>query len=556
MAGRNSDPASSRRLLLRFPRALPVAIFVLITAITAFSVFAIERGERSGERAEMARLAESAGASLELNAATNASYLRAAAALIGALDEVSNASFGEIIRELRLERSYSGAEGIGWAPYLETGSPGAATAAQQRFQEETGRPIYPSLLDRQSEHSAPVMFLVPDNARNDVAIGFDMYSNERRREAMDRAAAENAPVFSGPVQLVQDNPEPRPGFLAYMPVFAGDDGQGQLRGFLYSPFNAQTFLSSAVPDDDPVRGGMGVYLFDGAPSDQALLAALPSSERTGRYFTKPLTIGNQRMTLVVESARSEALSKLSMLTLLFGLLVASLLMLVVRLLTKQAREDEKSLAWLQEQNSIRNSLTRELNHRVKNTLANVLSIMALTRKRASSLDEFANALDGRIRALSATHDLLTQSDWNTTPIEAVVDAELAPYAQSTDSIVRRSGPDVELAPNDALSLGMALHELATNAAKYGALSRPGGTVAIDWSLTDTGLARLHWEESGGPAVEQMRGRGFGTDLIEKIVAHELRHPVELSFARTGVTCTLHVPVRQPSEFRMRAGKNK
>ena len=555
MAGRDSDTASSRRVLLRFPRALPVAIFVLITAITAFSVFAIERGERSGERAEMARLAESAGASLELNAATNASYLRAAAALVGTLDTVTETNFGEIVRELRLERSYSGAEGIGWAPYLTTGNAAASEGAQNRFLEENGRPIYPALTGRQSDNAVPVTFLVPGTPRNQVAIGFDMYSNERRREAMDRAAAENAPIFSGPIRLMQDNPRPMPGFLSYMPVFA-NGGEGPLRGFLYSPFNAQTFLTSAVPDDDPARGGMGVYLYDGDPSDDALLAGLPSSENTGRYLTKPLTIGNQRMTLVVESARSEALSKLSMLTQLFGLLVASLLMLVVRLLTKQAREDEKALDWLQEQNSIRNSLTRELNHRVKNTLANVLSIMALTRKRASSLDEFADALDGRIRALSATHDLLTQSDWNTTPIEAVVDAELAPYAQSTDSIVRRAGPDVELAPNDALSLGMALHELATNAAKYGALSRPGGTVAIDWSLTDKGLARLHWEESGGPKVEQSRGRGFGTDLIEKIVAHELRHPVELSFAPTGVTCTLHVPVRQPSEFRMRAAKNK
>ena len=227
-------------------------------------------------------------------------------------------------------------------------------------------------------------------------------------------------------------------------------------------------------------------------------------------------------------------------------------MIVSRLLTQQALEDQRALDWFAEQNSIRNSLTRELNHRVKNTLANVLSIATLTRRRATTLDEYADGLDGRIRALSATHDLLTQSEWGTTPIAAVAKAELAPYAQGMDGALETSGPDVELAPNDALSLGLALHELATNASKYGALSQAGGKVSITWETTEDDLARIEWVESGGPSVPRERSRGFGTDLIEKIVAHELRHPVNLVFAPEGVRCTLLVPVRQPSAFAIRA----
>jgi two-component sensor histidine kinase len=106
--------------------------------------------------------------------------------------------------------------------------------------------------------------------------------------------------------------------------------------------------------------------------------------------------------LALEAPGSDSLSGMSMMTLLFGLLVASLLMLVVRMLTQQAHENEAALRWFEEQASIRNSLTRELNHRVKNTLANVLSIVALTRRRSDDLDDFADGLDGRIRALSAT----------------------------------------------------------------------------------------------------------------------------------------------------------
>ena len=243
-----------------------------------------------------------------------------------------------------------------------------------------------------------------------------------------------------------------------------------------------------------------------------------------------------------------------MATLIFGLLVASLLMLLVRMLTQQAQEDESALAWFEEQASIRNSLTRELNHRVKNTLANVLSIIALTRRRADCVEDFATGLDGRIRALSATHDLLTQSDWGSTPIKAVIDAELLPYAQDEDHALDLVGPDVELAPNDALSLGLAVHELATNASKYGALSQPGGMLSVHWRLLSEDLVRVEWVERGGPPVKQERSRGFGTDLIERIVAHELRHPVELDFDPEGVRCVLLIPVRRPSEFMIRANR--
>jgi two-component sensor histidine kinase len=283
------------------------------------------------------------------------------------------------------------------------------------------------------------------------------------------------------------------------------------------------------------------------------LAEIAPAERTGRTIAERVMIANRPMTLEVESTKGPSLSMLSMLTLLFGLLVASLLMVVARLLTQQAVEDQASLEWLEEQNSIRDTLTRELNHRVKNTLANVLSIVSLTRRRASNLDEFAEGLDGRIRALSATHDLLTQSDWGTTPINAVVQAELAPYARSEGSI-ELAGPQVELAPNDALSLGLAIHELATNAAKYGALSVAEGKVRVTWALDREDLASVRWVESGGPAVPAKRARGFGTDLIEKIVAHELRHPVDLRFEPTGVACTLWVPVRIRSEFEIRTRK--
>ena len=334
-----------------------------------------------------------------------------------------------------------------------------------------------------------------------------------------------------------------------MPVYEGLSSTRGLKGFIYSPFNAGQFLDSA--SELVSYEAVGARLLDGESLGGPALAQSDSWIDGRATVTREVSLANRMMLLEVQSAREEGLSSMSMITLLFGLAVASLLMLVSRLLTQQTLEDRRAISWFEEQNSIRNSLTRELNHRVKNTLANVLSIVSLTRRRSDDLDEFAEGLDGRIRALSATHDLLTQSEWGTTPIRSVVEVELAPYARDEDHSLELVGPHTELAPNDALSLGLAIHELATNAAKFGALSVAGGSVTVCWTQVNDTLAKIEWVESGGPPVSRPQRRGFGTDLIEKIVAHELRHPVDLEFQPEGVRCTLLVPVRKPSEFELR-----
>ncbi len=412
--------------------------------------------------------------------------------------------------------------------------------------------LYPPM-DGSQPFAVPVTYLQPDTERNRRALGFDMYSDPQRREAMMEAEATSRPTATDAIVLRQEGDGEAPGFLIFMPVFEPGVGGRSLKGFIYSPFNAEDFLQSALELED--AGNYGVRLYDSDSEEGTLLATTFGSDLENRETTtKTVTIANNPWRLAVSINEDPGISGLSMATLIFGLLVASLLMLLVRMLTQQAQEDESALAWFEEQASIRNSLTRELNHRVKNTLANVLSIIALTRRRADCVEDFATGLDGRIRALSATHDLLTQSDWGSTPIKAVIDAELLPYAQDEDHALDLVGPDVELAPNDALSLGLAVHELATNASKYGALSQPGGMLSVHWRLLSEDLVRVEWVERGGPPVKQERSRGFGTDLIERIVAHELRHPVELDFDPEGVRCVLLIPVRRPSEFMIRANR--
>jgi two-component sensor histidine kinase len=547
---RSGGPRSStNRWLVRYPRGLPVAIFLSIAAVTALFVYTNQRGESQRAEAQLRNEADSIASALERRANSSGAYLRAGSALLATLDQVTEPRFSRFVSELRLDVDYGGAEGIGWASVVPLDKT-AEFNGQMAPHWPGDTMIHPAPAAGQT-YAVPVTYLQPDTERNRRALGFDMYSDPTRRAAMSEAERTARPTASGKVVLVQEgDSSSSPGFLIYMPVFSADEFGRHLKGFIYSPFNARDFLASALELERP--GPIGIKLYDRVARPDRLLAEITHSGSFGPAYSETVTIANHGWVLEVQSPVTNSLSGLSMVMLIFGLLVASLLMLLVRMMTQQAMEDEAALHWFEEQASIRNSLTRELNHRVKNTLANVLSIIALTRRRASNLDEFAEGLDGRIRALSATHDLLTQSDWGTTLIRAVVDAELAPYVQTDEHHVSISGPDVPLAPNDALSLGLAIHELATNAAKYGSLSRPGGEVSVEWDLVAPSLVRLQWRERGGPPVSAKRGRGFGTDLIEKIVANELDNPVQLEFGELGVTCTMMIPVRQPTAFAMRA----
>lgn len=536
----------------RFPRAVPVGIFGLTMAVTLLSVFAIETAEDRRQSALTAQTAQTVASGLERRSNANAAYLRSSAALFATQQMVEAPLFRTFIRQLHLDGRYVGSDGIGWAmkvarediPTVEAimrsgGTPGF----EVRPRPGVERPFV-----------VPVMFLEPYTDRNRRAIGFDMSSEAVRRAAMKSAERTGQPTSSGAVVLTQEGPNATsPGFLVYMPVYSLSSGRdpSMLRGYVYSPFNAQRFLESSI-DVNHLRGA-GVRLFDEDASGRRLMAEVPLAEKSGRVVRRAIDIAGHRFILEIEAPATPMLSIMSVMSLLFGLLVATLLLVLARLLTQQAVEDRIALAWFEQQSSIRNSLTRELNHRVKNTLANVLSIISLTRRRASSLSEFADSLENRIRALSATHDLLTQSDWGTTPVVAVVNAELAPYAQDAQLHLEIAGPDVELAPNDALSLGLAIHELATNAAKYGALSVDSGQVSVTWQMAGDDVARIEWVERGGPPIDPdtRRKRGFGTELVEKIVAHELRNPVDLKFDPEGVRCSLLIPVRRRGDFAIR-----
>jgi len=191
-------------------------------------------------------------------------------------------------------------------------------------------------------------------------------------------------------------------------------------------------------------------------------------------------------------------------------------------------------------------LMAELSHRVKNTLATVTSIAAQTRRRHEDVSSFWDAFSGRLRALSSTHNLLARHHWRVVGLAEVVASELAPYRGETEGSLTLAGPDVQLDPKAALALGMIFHELATNAAKYGAFSTPSGRVDVAWSMAREEGGADHlcigWTESGGPTVHVPSHTGFGTRLIETGLAYELGGRTRREFRPDGLRVRLDIPL--------------
>jgi PAS domain S-box-containing protein len=181
-------------------------------------------------------------------------------------------------------------------------------------------------------------------------------------------------------------------------------------------------------------------------------------------------------------------------------------------------------------------LLNELNHRVKNTLATVQSIAYQTLKGATDIETARRALDSRILSLVPIHDLLTERNWVSADFLDVVTRGLRPFAGTR---VETSGPSVHLSPNHALTLSLALHELATNAAKYGALSTPEGRVSVRWEAGDDKLC-VHWSESGGPVVVAPTRRGFGSRLIEVALVRSMGGSTQLVYDPSGVRCDISI----------------
>jgi two-component sensor histidine kinase len=192
-------------------------------------------------------------------------------------------------------------------------------------------------------------------------------------------------------------------------------------------------------------------------------------------------------------------------------------------------------------------LLRELTHRSKNLLAVIQAMARQTARHAGSVDSFLTQFGARLQALAASHDLLIRESWYGASLGELIRSQLGGYLDASVKQVSIEGPAIALKPEAAQNLGLALHELAVNAAKFGALSVPDGRVSITWSQRDhrdDNSVELNWQERLGPKVKTRRRKGFGSMVIERNLVRALDAEVNLEFDPSGLRCHIVIPASQ------------
>ena len=275
-------------------------------------------------------------------------------------------------------------------------------------------------------------------------------------------------------------------------------------------------ITGLSPGPMPAEGGEAFYNFVHPDDAEALRAIRPALMRDGRYETEfRLIRPDNGRTLWMFSAGFAPKDAQGRIHRVIG---------VMRDITDRRSEDE-----------VRNALVAELDHRVKNVLASVQSLAAQSARKTTSLDAFLKTFAGRLDAMASAHTLLTATRWRGADIGNIAAAELGGLAPGQ---ARWSGPEVLLNPRATNALTLALHELATNAVKFGALSAETGRVSVTWTLRAGGGFELHWVERGGPPVNAPARRGFGATLLERVTGRELGGEAKIEFMAGGVRATI------------------
>ena len=214
-------------------------------------------------------------------------------------------------------------------------------------------------------------------------------------------------------------------------------------------------------------------------------------------------------------------------------------------LRRAVAERDEALAASRRTEQRQTLLVRELHHRVRNTLATVQALAGATARSAPTVREFNRSFSARIAALAKTHALLTEDYWQTVPLQEMLMNELQPFAERRQQRFKLEGPSLDVSADLAIPLGMALHELTANAARYGALSVRKGCVSVAWEIvTSDGKRKLHlrWVEQNGPPVEPPTHSGFGMVLLQRVLPTQCQAQVCLDFDKMGLRFEINAPL--------------
>jgi two-component sensor histidine kinase/CHASE1-domain containing sensor protein len=501
-------------------RWLPVLVVVAGLLATGAGAYLIHAINQVRDREQFERLADEANDAIVDRLETYVAVLRAGAGLFAASQVVDAQEFRAFAGRLELEKRFPGVEGVGYAAATRDGA-------------------------------VRILYLEPPNARNARAMGHDLAADPIRREAIERARDTGQPAMTGKVRLMQEaDPRRQAGFLILEPIYAGgaipgsvEARRARLEGFIYAPFQADRLLENILQDLD--RPMLHVAVYDGPGGGVLHQSSDLAPRRDGMRTERALQVAGRTWTVAytaTEALEPAGEAHLVAAFIAVGLLTTGLTAWAMFAQVGARLAAEREVAARKRSEERRKLLLDELNHRVKNTLATVQSVAAQSLRNAPDLKTGRKDFEARLMALSEAHNLLTRDNWRGADLADLAKVELAPYDGGRKERVTLLGEPVWLSPNTAVALGMAFHELATNAAKHGALSGEKGQVKVQWTVDRSGEApdrvSIVWREAGGPPVSAPDRKGFGSRLILSGLAHQLKGDVSLVFEPDGVSCSI------------------
>jgi CHASE1-domain containing sensor protein/two-component sensor histidine kinase len=536
-------PSSWADRLLALSARFVGLVILIATLLAAGASFLYNRGEEA-DRADRVAM------QIDMRLRDHVAVLEGVRALYQSDSQSSGPGIRAYLASLRPQVHAPGMEGIGIAVAMRQGTPAAAEAM---LRQNYGRniPVWPAT---SQPIGFPIVLVEPYTPRRDDALGYDMYSERVRREAMRRAWQTGQPAASGVVQLVQEKgvAKRQPGFLIYVPIYAGRAASGDasppaafatapnarpIEAFVYAPFRIGDLMTAALGSQLDRIEGLEIYAGEG-PS-----APLVFSHGTMGWDTheKKLRIGDRQWTMRISYGRLLERIGRPFGIFLFGFAITLLAMQLHRLQQRrvgafQALADEQAL-----RAADRELMIGEMAHRMKNAFARIGALARITLRESESLEDFEARFDGRMRALSDAKQMLVTGAVGSVELDRIVHRELELAGVPDQQLAAISGPHVRLDDEGAQALSLAIHEFVTNSIKYGALAGQG-QLAVGWRR-DGGEIELDWTESDLPETPHIDTESFGTQFIRTLIERQLKG----SWSRTAVDNSLSIVIRWPDD---------
>ncbi|MBA3941659.1 MAG: histidine kinase [Sphingopyxis sp.] len=521
------------RLLALLVRFVGLVI-LLATLIAASASFFYNQAEEADQASRVA-------AQFNMRLHDHVAILEGVRALYQSDATASGSGIRAYLNALQPQIHSPGMEGIGVAAAMRAGTPAAIEA---RLRENYGKDIkvWPAT---DQPVGFPIVLIEPNTPRRHAALGFDMFSEPVRREAMRRAWQTGRPAASGIVRLAQEKMAKveQKGFLIYLPVYARSPegttatapGTRPIEAFVYAPFRVGDMVRASLgPQLDTVNG-----LEIRAGAGPSAPVVFRQGEMGWDTQEQTLQIADRQWTMRISYGRFFERIGRPFAIFLFGLALA---ILATQLHQAQQRRVREARALADEKArhaEDRELMIGEMAHRMKNAFARIGALARITLRESASLDEFEAKFDGRMRALSDAKQMLVAGPVDRADLGQIVRRELELAGVPAEQLAAITGPDVRLGEEGAQALSLAIHELVTNSIKYGALAGKG-RLAVGWHR-DGSEVELDWTESELPETPHVESESFGTGFIYMLVERQLKG----SWRRTAIDNVLTIRIRWP-----------